>query len=231
MEIRDQGMELNLQKIMHIIRKRLWFIVLVTMLAVGAGGVISYFILEPVYRASTTVIVGRSYDYIDGSRLHLEDLNLNQRLAKTYGEIVKSRGVLDDVILQLKLNFGTQQLKDKVSVELIEDTEFITISVMDTNPKLAAVIANKMAEVFRFRVMDIMKVDYVQMLDGAIEPKSPVKPKPKFNMAIAGLFGMMVSFFVVFLLEYLDNTIKTPEDIERYLGLSAIGIIPMIQDK
>lgn len=226
MELREA--ELDLKEIMHIIRKRLWFIVLVTILAVGAGGVISLFVLEPVYRASATIIVGKPSSYLDGNRLQIEDLNLNQRLAKTYGEIIKSRGVLEDVISQLKLNLTTQQLKEKTLVKLVEGTEFITISVTDTNPKRAADIANKMAEVFRFKVVNIMKVDYVQILDDAIVPRLPIKPRLELNMAIAGVLGIMTSIFVVFLLEYLDNTIKTPEDTEKYLGLNIVGIIPIM---
>ena len=226
MELREA--ELDLKEIMHIIRKRLWFIVLVTILAVGAGGVISLFVLEPVYRASATIIVGKPSSYLDGNRLQIEDLNLNQRLAKTYGEIIKSRGVLENVIFQLKLNLTTQQLKEKTLVKLVEGTEFITISVTDTNPGRAAGIANKMAEVFRFKVVNIMKVDYVQILDDAIVPRLPIKPRLELNMAIAGVLGMMTSIFVVFLLEYLDNTIKTPEDTEKYLGLNIVGIIPIM---
>ena len=219
---------MDLNEIMHIILKRLWFIVLVTILAVGAGGVISLFVLEPVYRASATIIVGKPSSYLDGNRLQIEDLNLNQRLAKTYGEIIKSRGVLENVIFQLKLNLTTQQLKEKTLVKLVEGTEFITISVTDTNPERAADIANKMAEVFRFKVVNIMKVDYVQILDDAIVPRLPIKPRLELNMAIAGVLGMMTSIFVVFLLEYLDNTIKTPEDTEKYLGLNIVGIIPIM---
>lgn len=226
MELREA--ELDLKEIMHIIRKRLWFIVLVTILAVGAGGVISLFVLEPVYRASATIIVGKPSSYLDGNRLQIEDLNLNQRLAKTYGEIIKSRGVLEDVISQLKLNLTAQQLKEKTLVKLVEGTEFITISVTDTNPKRAADIANKIAEVFRFKVVNIMKVDYVQILDDAIVSELPIKPRLELNMAIAGVLGMMTSIFVVFLLEYLDNTIKTPEDTEKYLGLNIVGIIPIM---
>lgn len=226
MELREA--ELDLKEIMHIIRKRLWFIVLVTILAVGAGGVISLFVLEPVYRASATIIVGKPSSYLDGNRLQIEDLNLNQRLAKTYGEIIKSRGVLENVIFQLKLNLTTQQLKEKTLVKLVEGTEFITISVTDTNPERAADIANKMAEVFRFKVVNIMKVDYVQILDDAIVPRLPIKPRLELNMAIAGVLGIMTSIFVVFLLEYLDNTIKTPEDAEKYLGLNIVGIIPIM---
>lgn len=230
LEAMDQEIELDLKELIQIIQKRLWFIVFATVLAVGAGGIVSFFILEPVYKASTTIMVGKPSDYIEGNQLQVQDLNLNQRLARTYGEVVKSRKVSEDVISQLKLDFTPQQLKDKTSVDLVKDTEFITISVTDTDPKQAAVIANKMAEVFRVRVMDIMKVDNVQVLDDAIVPTSHIKPKPKLNMAIAGVLGMMVSIFVVFLLEYLDSTIKTSEDIEKYLGLSVIGTIPMMQD-
>ena len=230
MEAMDQEIELDLRELIQIIQRRLWFIVLATILAVGVGGIISFFILEPVYKASTTIMVGKPSDYTEGNQLQVQDLNLNQRLARTYGEVVKSRKVSEDVISQLKLDFTPQQLKDKTSVDLVKDTEFITISVTDTDPERAAVIANKMAEVFRIRVMDIMKVDNVQVLDDAIVPTSHIKPRPKLNMAIAGVLGMMISIFVVFLLEYLDSTIKTPEDIEKYLGLSVIGTILIMQD-
>ena len=230
MEAMDQEIELDLKELIQIIQKRLWFIVLATVLAVSIGGIVSFFIMEPVYKASTTIMVGKPADYIEGNQLQVQDLNLNQRLARTYGEIVKSRKVSEDVISQLKLDFTPQQLKDKTSVDLVKDTEFITISVTDTDPERAAVIANKMAEVFRIRVMDIMKVDNVQVLDDAIVPTSHIKPRPKLNMAIAGVLGMMISIFVVFLLEYLDSTIKTPEDIEKYLGLSVIGTILIMQD-
>lgn len=230
MEAMDQEIELDLRELIQIIQRRLWFIVLATVLAVSIGGIVSFFIMEPVYKASTTIMVGKPADYIEGNQLQVQDLNLNQRLARTYGEIVKSRKVSGDVISQLKLDFTPQQLKDKTSVDLVKDTEFITISVTDTDPERAAVIANKMAEVFRIRVMDIMKVDNVQVLDDAIVPTSHIKPRPKLNMAIAGVLGMMISIFVVFLLEYLDSTIKTPEDIEKYLGLSVIGTILIMQD-
>ena len=129
------------------------------------------------------------------------------------------------------LNLTTQQLKEKTLVKLVEGTEFITISVTDTNPERAAGIANRMAEAFRFKVVDLMKVDHVQILDDAIVPGLPIKPRLGLNMAIAGVLGIMASLFVVFLLEYLDNTIKTPEDAEKYLGLNIVGIIPMMQDK
>lgn len=228
MEARNKKAEPDLRELIYIIRRRLWFIVLVTISAIGISGVISFFVLKPVYKASTTVMVGKPFDYADGRQLQIQDLNLNERLARTYGEIVKSRGVSEDVISQLKLNLTPEQLKDKTSVDLVEDTEFITISVTDINPEQAAIIANKVAEIFKVRVIDMMKVDNVQVLDDAAVPISPIKPRPVLNMTIASVLGIMISIFVVFLLEYLDNTIKTSEDAEKHLGLSIIGIIPMM---
>ncbi len=231
MEVMDQEVELDLKELIYIIRERLWFIIFITILAVGASATISYFVLEPVYRASTTLMVGKPPEYyMDSTQLQIQDLNLNQRLARTYGEIVKSRGVSELVISRLELNLTPEQLKNKTSVDLVKDTEFITISVTDTNPEQAAIIANKVAEIFQDRVIEMMKVDNVQVLDSAIVPKSPIKPRPQLNIAIAGVLGIMLSVFIVFLLEYLDNTIKTPEDIEKYLGLNVIGIIPVMQD-
>jgi capsular polysaccharide biosynthesis protein len=120
---------------------------------------------------------------------------------------------------------------EKVNVNLVKDTEIIKIQVMDTDPKLAAEIANETAEVFMDSVKTIMKVENVQVIDKAQPPENPVKPRPKLNMAIAGVLGIMAGVFLAFLLEYMDNTLKTPEDIEKHLGLPVLGAIPMVKDE
>ena len=54
-------------------------------------------------------------------------------------------------------------------------------------------------------------------------------PNKLMNIAIATVLGMMVSVGLVFVLEFLDRTYKTPTDIERHLGLSILGAIPDIE--
>nr|WP_276537088.1 GNVR domain-containing protein [Anaerosalibacter massiliensis] len=80
------------------------------------------------------------------------------------------------------------------------------------------------------KVKEIMKVENIQVIDRAQEPEEPIKPRPKLNMAIAGVLGLMISIFLVFILEYLDNTIKTPDDVEYHLGLPIIGTIPKMDN-
>lgn len=231
MDTKAVEMEIDIRELIYIMKRRLWFIVLATILAILASGIVSFFVLDPIYQASTTIMVGKSSGYGDSSQLQIQDLNLNQRLAKTYGQIVKSRGVSEEVIDHLGLNITPEQLKAKTTVSQVNDTEFITISVTDTNPEEAASIANKLSEVFKKKVMEIMRVDNVQVLDDAVVPKFPIKPRIAINIAIAGVLGFMISIFVAFLLEYMDNTIKSPEDIQRHLQLNIIGTIPMMPEE
>lgn len=95
-----------------------------------------------------------------------------------------------------------------------------------TNPSEAQAIANGIADVFMSNVSRIMQINNVQIIDKAGLPEEPVSPRIKLNIAIAGVVGLMMSVFIVFLMEALDQTIKVPEDIEKSLGIPVIGMIP-----
>jgi len=224
--------EISLREYFLILRKRIWLIILLMILSITTSGLVSYFVLEPEYQTFTTLIVGKPKDYQNvDNKLEYNDLLLNQKLVSTYGELVKTRIVADEVIKNLNLDMSYKEFREKVNVNLVRDTEIIKLEVMDTNPVLAAEIANETAQVFMENVKDIMMVENVQVIDEAQVPDIPIKPRPNLNMAIAGVLGLMVGIFLVFLLEYLDSTIKTPDDIERYLNLPVIGTIPMVEEK
>lgn len=220
---------IDLREYIEIIRKRIWIIAVITVLAVATSGIISFFILEPVYETSTTLMVGKTKE--QEAQIQYNDILLSQKLVKTYGEIAKSRTVSKEVIQNLQLELTPEQLKEKVSVNLVGDTEIIMVKVQDTDPALTATVANNLAQVFMKHVVKIMRVDNVQVIDKAEIPIKPIKPRVMLNILIAGLVGLMVSLGMVFLLEYLDNTIKTPADIEKYLELPIIGAIPVIDEK
>lgn len=222
--------EISLREYFFILRKRLWLVILLTTVSVVVSGIVSYYVLEPEYQTFTTLIVGKPKDYQNvDNKLEYNELLLNQKLVSTYGEIVKTRAVTDEVIEKLNLDMGYKEFKEKVNVNLVKDTEIIKLEVTDRNPELAAKIANETALVFMKNIKEIMMVENVQVIDEAQIPESPIKPRPKLNMAIAGVLGFMIGIFLIFLLEYLDNTIKTPEDVERYLDLPIIGTIPMVE--
>ncbi len=224
--------EISLTELFLILRKRIQIIILITIISIVTSAIISFFILDPQYQTFTTLMVGKPKDYQSyNDRLDYNEVLLNQKLVSTYGELVKTRAVADEVIRNLNLDISYETFKDKVNVNLVEDTEIIRLEVIDEDPELAVEIANETAEVFMKKVRNIMRVENIQVIDEAQIPDKPVKPKPMLNMAIAGVLGLMIGVFITFLLEFLDNTIKTPDDVKRHLELPVIGTIPMVEEK
>lgn len=222
---------MELHEYLNILKKRWSLIVVITLIATLISGVASYFIIKPTYKSDISVIIGKQ-DAGDAKTTtqNYNDVMMYQKLVKTYSELVKSRTVAENAIQKLSLNMKAEQLQGMVSVAPKGDTEFLTITVKSKDAKQAMEIANQLAVSLKEVSLNIKKVDNVQILDPAELPTSPDNPKPKLNMAIALFLGLMVSVGVVFLLEYLDNTVKSPEDIEKLLGIPVIGTIPVIID-
>lgn len=224
--------EIELREFFYIIWRRMWIIVLITILSVATSGLVSYYVLESEYETFTTLMLSKPSTGIGiNETIQYNDVLLNQKLVSTYGEIAKSRAISNEVINNLGLKMTPEKLSDKVNVSLVKDTEIIKIVVSDTDRELATKIANETAQVFKKNIVRIMKIENVQIIDEAEVPIFPVKPRPILNMAIAGVLGIMMSVFLIFLLEYMDNTIKTPSDVERYLNLPVIGMIPKCAER
>ena len=215
----------DLREYFGIIKKRFWIIALITTIAIVVSGAISFFVLTPVYEAKSTLIVNTEKNE-ETQMITGDQFNVTQKLAVTYGEIIKSRSVLDDVIKNLKLDDEYEELVKNVTVSPVKDTQIISISVQDTNKEKARDIANEIPKVFKKEAKRITKANDIQVIDKAILPQNPIKPNKMMNMAIAAVLGAMIGLFVVFLIEYLDNKLKTPQDIEKHLGLSVLGVVP-----
>lgn len=216
---------IDLREYFAIIKKRFWIIAIITVVAMVVSGVISFFMLSPVYEAKSTLIVNTEKNE-ETQMITGDQFSVSQKLAVTYGEIIKSRAVLESVISNLKLDSEYEDLVEKITVSPVKDTQIISISVQDTNPKKARDIANEIPKVFEKEVKRITKANDIQVIDKAILPENPIKPNKMMNVAIAAVLGMMIGLFVVFVLEYLDNKIKTPQDVEKHLDLPILGVIP-----
>ena len=217
--------KIDLREYFAIIKKRFWIIAIITVVAMVVSGVISFFMLSPVYESKSTLIVNTEKNE-ETQMITGDQFSVSQKLAVTYGEIIKSRAVLESVISNLKLDSEYEDLVEKITVSPVKDTQIISISVQDTNPKKARDIANEIPKVFEKEVKRITKANDIQVIDKAILPENPIKPNKMMNVAIAAVLGMMIGLFVVFVLEYLDNKIKTPQDVEKHLDLPILGVIP-----
>ena len=216
---------IDLREYFGIVKKRFWIIALITVVGAVISGLISFFVLQPVYETKTTLIVDTNQNE-ETQTVTGDQFSVSQKLAVTYGEIIKSRTVLEPVIKNLKIDETYEELAQKITVSPVKDTQIISISVQDTNPKKARDIANQIPKVFTKEVKRITNANGVEVIDKAITPINPIKPNKVMNVAVAAVLGMMIGLFIVFLLEYMDNKIKTPQDIEKHLGLPVLGVIP-----
>ncbi|HWQ43314.1 MAG TPA: Wzz/FepE/Etk N-terminal domain-containing protein [Desulfosporosinus sp.] len=221
--------EIELRRYWDVLRKRWIIVVVLTLIAALVSGFISFFVIKPVYQASATLIVGEKASESGKDAGQMLDNNVllaNQQLAKTYAAIAQSRRVEQNVIKDLNLPLTVEGLDSKVLVKQVKTTEILEIQVTDTNPDQAAKIANSMGREFSKAVIAIKKVDSVSVVDSAAIPDKSVKPNKALNVLIAFVMGLMASIGLVFLLEYMDNSVKTSSDVEKLLGIPVLGVIP-----
>lgn len=217
--------QIDLRELFGIVLKRVRVIALVALISLFLSGVVTFFILTPVYETSTTLMVSRAQEITD-THLQYQDILISHRLVNTYREITTSNRVLYRVIDLLEIEMTADQIRNMVSVTALRDTEIIEISVENADKDFAVNLANSIARVFMEEVVEIMRIDNVQIIDQAGLPEAPVRPRPLMNIALAGVLGLMIGLGLVFLIEYLDNTVKTSDGIEKRLKLPVLGIIP-----
>lgn len=219
--------ELDLKQILSIAKKRWLLLVILPLMAALISGGISFYLLKPVYRASTTLIVGKKTSDLEqqASLLEKNVLTAYRQLAETYSEIAKSRTVREQVIAEIGLALTTDELKSKISVSQVKDTEIIEIAATDKDPKLAANLANITAQKFNAAVIDIIKVDSVSIVDKAVAPTSPIKPNKLMNIIFAFLAGFIISILIALFMEYLDDTFNNSKEVEDIMGLPVLGVI------
>lgn len=220
--------EVNLLKLLRMLLKRWWILALSAAVLGSAAYAYTNYYLVPIYESYTTLYVGKN---AESSGLAMNDLYLGSYLLSDYREIAKSKQVAYEVIRELNLKTSAASLAGRINVAQKNDTRVIQISITDTNPKMAMDIANKVAEVFKTKVVEIMQVEIVQVIDKAELPAYPISPDEKRNIMMGIIFGVALGVGIVFLIEFFNNTVKTPEDIQKYTGLAVIGAIPAFQSR
>jgi capsular polysaccharide biosynthesis protein len=224
-------MEMELKEYLSIIMKRIWLIIFLPVIVAAISAYVSFYVMDPIYEANTTLyIINKSSS--PGLTIAYNDLLVGQQLVNDYKEIVKSRKITSKVIEELNLTgWSPSRLARKINVSAKNNTRVIEIVVSDSNPQLAKDIADKVAEVFKREAVNLMKVENVNIVDTAQLPENPVKPRHRMNIAVSFLIGLLAAIGIVFLVEYFDDTIKTADDVEKYLGLTVLGTIPEFSAK
>lgn len=218
--------EIDLLEIMGLLLSRWLLILLVGITTALIGFAISFFVIAPTYESTTKIYI---LNKNESQNVTYSDMQLGTQLTKDYSELINSRYVLEEVIQKLRLNLDYQGLKEKVSVSSPTDTRIVAITVTDKDPVEAMNIANAIRESASNHIGNVMDIDAVNVVESANMPTKKAGPSYLKWTAIAGMLGVLLVCAMVLIKYLLDDTIKTSEDVERYLGLSTLAIIPIIE--
>ncbi|MDM8101187.1 MULTISPECIES: YveK family protein [Oceanobacillus] len=221
---------ISLKEIAEVIKKRLVLILAFILGMAFIAAIVSYFVITPQYESSSQFIVNQTQQEED--QFTQSDLRTNVEIINTYNVIISSPAILNPVIDELGLDLTTVQLADKINVSSEEDSQVVTVTATDEDPVQAVNIANTTVEIFQEEIPSIMNVDNVAILTQAelAENPSPVAPNPILNIAIGIVLGGMLGVGIAFILEYLDNTIRTEQDISKQLGVPVLGVISHVDE-
>lgn len=220
----NDEIEIDVLELFHVLLDKIWVIILAGVVAALAVVAATILFITPQYQSTTKMYVLSKQD---SNTLTSQDMQTSLSLTKDYAELIKSRTVTEGVITQLNLDMTHEQLLSKMTVDSATDTRILSISVRDADPYVACEIANAIRDVAANHIKNVMDIDAVNVVETANIPENKISPSIKKNGMVGGIAGVAIAIAII-LITYLSNdTIKTQEDVERYLGLSTLGTIPM----
>lgn len=228
MQNTDDIIEIDLKEIFAVLMSRLWLIMLCGILVGAIGFGYSYFMITPQYQSTTKVYILTKQN---GDNVTYSDLQMGTTLTKDYKELIKSRSVLETVIKRCELDEKYSSLAGRVFVEPVSDTRIIAITVEDPNPVAAKFIADEIRKVAAKHIKSVMDIEAVNVVDEANLPRNPASPSVSKWTILGVVLGMFACIGVIMLKYLLDDTIKSSEDVEKYLGLSTLAMIPIMEDE
>lgn len=218
----DDEMEIDLKALFLLLKRKILIIIGAAVAGIVLMAGYTLLLVTPQYSATSMLYVLTTSTSITS----LADIQLGTQLTSDYTILMKTHPVIDTVIENLGLNLTYQQLVDKISISNPTDTRILKITVTDPVPETAQKIANELASVTVEQMAKVMKTDEPSVAEEAQLPKEPVSPSLKKNVMLGAFAGLVIAAGIIIVLYLLNDKIHTEEDIEKYLNITTLGVIP-----
>lgn len=223
----DEEIEIDLLELLYALKQRWWAILLALVIGAGAAGIYTKKLIAPIYKSTSMVYVLSK----ETTLASLADLQIGSQLTKDYSVIIKSRPVLQEVIEKQNLDMTTDDLSKMITIDNPSDTRILSITVADVEPMRAKAIADEVTKSASSYIGDIMEMVPPKVIEDGVIAERPSSPSVTKNAALGGLGFAVIVCGLICLKTILDDTIKSEEDIEKYLGLSVLAVIPDAEQK
>lgn len=222
--LRDNDeMEIDLLQLFYALKKKIWFILAAMIIGGGLAGAYSKFLITPQYSSTSMMYILSK----ETTLTSLADLQIGSQLTEDYKVIVNSRPVLGEVIDSLALDMSYEQLLAKISIGNPTDTRILTVTVTDPDPYRAKAIVDCVAETASDYIGEIMEMIPPKIIENGTVATRKTSPSNGKNAVLGALAGMVLVCGVIVIQVIMNDTVRTEEDVERYLGLSVLASVPL----
>lgn len=222
---KEDVLEINLGELFAVLWGRAFLIISAGVFFALAGLFLSKFVIHPMYESTTKIYI---LNKEENQTVTYSDVQISTQLTQDYAELIKSRYVLEEAIQRLNLvDVDYDDLSEVLRVDTPSDTRIVAITAKDEDPLMAMKIANCIREVASEHITNVMDIDAINVAETANVPTEKASPSVARWTIITGFLGSVVVAFFAILGYLLDDTIKSNDDVERYLGMSTLALIPL----
>ena len=228
--VNDDGdvIEIDILELISVVLGKIWAVILSAILLGAAVYLVCTFFIIPKYESTTKIyVINRQ----NSESLTYSDLQSGTQLTKDYQELVTSRPVLEEVKAELGLDIENDKFKKSITVSVPTDTRIVSITAEDTDPYMARAIADSVRTSAAEHIANVMNTEAVNVVEEANLPTEISSPKIIRNTVIGTVLGAFIAVVLIVVIYILDDTIKNPDDVERYLNLSVLGSIPVLDEE
>ncbi|EOU1694845.1 capsular biosynthesis protein [Clostridium perfringens] len=218
---------ISLQEFIYDLKRRWKLIVLITIATTLVSAILSFFVIKPQYEAKTKLFIGKQE--LEGSTYSSSDISMYQQLVKTYAELVKTSDLVNKAVRNANLDLNQNEIKgilNNLNANPSSDTQILELSFIGKDPQMTLKVIEAITDEFISESKELIPNGNVQVIQKPQLPESPINTNKKRNIIIAFVLGIVIGIGLALLLECLDNTFKSREELEKTLGLPIIGNIP-----
>ncbi|MDU1312954.1 MAG: Wzz/FepE/Etk N-terminal domain-containing protein [Clostridium septicum] len=220
---------IRVQDLFDALKKRWRLIVIITLVSVILASILSFFIIKPQYEASTKIFIGKEDTESQG--YNQNDVLMYQKLMKTYSEAIKTKDLISKALDKGNIKLDESNILKNLTVVPVSDTQILQIKFRSKNREEAKNVIKVVTEQFIATSKELVPNGNIKIIEQVSLPEKPVSPNKKMNIAIAFLLGIMIGTGLCLLFEFMDNTFKTKEQLERELDIPVIGVIPKVENE
>ncbi len=220
----EDQLEVDLVALCYRLLERVKYIAAAAVIGALISGVVTVFFTTPQYTATSKLYVMNSGE----SAINLADLQIGTYLTADYTEVFSNWHVHEMVIQELDLPYSYGQLSSKLTITNPSNTRILYISFTSSDPREAKAVADTYARKAQEFIASTMDTRMPNLFEEALIPAAPSSPNKTLNIMLGFLCGLLLACSL-FAVEFMvDDRILNSEDLEKYLGLNVLGIMPVI---